>query len=146
MIYFEFYLPGGVMGGTGALLILGALFLFIVESDSLLFTAIFFATAVVLVALTIKLALYRISRSDPKDGLYSFQDQEGFIASNWDRDAVGKRGVVSSDLKPGGHILLEGKRVQALSKSGYLQKGTTVEVIGGEGESLIVKLVKEEKE
>ncbi len=39
----------------------------------------------------------------------------------------------------GGHISIEGKQYSALSQSGYIVKGEKVTVIGGEGDTLIVR-------
>ena len=61
-----------------------------------------------------------------------------------DKDLVGKEGVVSSDLKPSGHILVEDNYYQAVSKTGYIEKGRNIKVIGGQGARLICKEVKGE--
>lgn len=66
-------------------------------------------------------------------------EQEGFQASEYDKTAIGKTGVVLADLKPGGYILVDDKKHQAISLSGYIAKGEEVSVIGGQEESLIVK-------
>ena len=55
------------------------------------------------------MALRRLERSDPNSGIYSTADQEGFKSQDFDSDAIGKVGVVHSDLKPSGHITVEGK-------------------------------------
>ncbi|QLH37527.1 MAG: hypothetical protein HWD61_05345 [Parachlamydiaceae bacterium] len=44
-----------------------------------------------------------------------------------------------TDLKPGGFIIVDGKQQPAISKEGYLSKGTKVKVIGGEESNLIVR-------
>lgn len=74
-------------------------------------------------------------------GFFLDSAQEGYVASSFEKELVGKQGEALSDLKPAGHILIEGKRHQALSKMGYLVKGTKIEIIGGQGAHLIVKKV-----
>ena len=148
LIYAEFYLPGGVVGGIGAVMIIAAIVLFSLSS-TLIPSLLFIGLSIVLLAGTIRLALWTIPRSDPeRGGVYSSGDQEGYSASHYEKEAIGKQGTVYSDLKPGGHILVDGKRHLAISKSGYIPKGESVVVIGGEGESLIVKYLNhvEEKE
>lgn len=142
LVFLEFFLPGGVMGIAGAIVVIGAMVLFAMQSESIVATIVFIGASVVAVGLLIRYALWRIKNSNPDYSVYSNGDQAGYYASEHDTDAVGKKAVVLTDLRPGGYILLEGKRVQAISKSGYIAKGAEVEVINGEEESLIVKEVK----
>ena len=139
LIFLEFYLPGGVMGTLGALTILASVILFVMQTDSPLLIFLYIAATVVLLALVIRLALWRIRAASPESSIYSPYDQEGYYASSYDKEAVGKEGVVDTDLRPGGHVVVEGKRQLAISRSGYLSKGEKIVVIGGEGESLAVK-------
>ena len=62
--------------------------------------------------------------------------------SKFEKHAIGKIGIVLTDLKPGGFILIEGKQHQAISQSGYITKGEEVIVVSGQEESLLVKKVK----
>ncbi|MEM1283100.1 MAG: NfeD family protein [Chlamydiota bacterium] len=135
----EFFLPGGIMGTVGALFILGSIVIFASNSDSLILTFGYIVITLVAFGLLVKFALWRIKHGKPGKTIYSDDDQEGFVASKWDRSLVGKDGFVSTDLKPGGHITIEGKQYSAISQSGYIPYGEGVTVIGGEGETLIVK-------
>ena len=58
---------------------------------------------------------------------------------------MGKEGTVAANLKPAGHVSIEGKRYQAVSRMGYLDLGTKITVIGGEGGHLIVKKTDSQK-
>lgn len=136
-ILVEFFLPGAIFGAIGALLIITAIVVFFQSSDSLLASILFLTLTVAGLIITIKFALWRIRKSP--GSLYLKGDQKGFVASEWDRALIGKQGVVLSDLKPGGHILIEGVKRSALSKSGYITKGEAIVVIDGEGDSLIVQ-------
>ena len=89
--------------------------------------------------LTIKLALYRIKKNRHKNTIYANQDQEGFIASSYNKTLIGKIGTAESDLKPSGHVLIQGKREQAVSQGTYIKKGEKVIVVTGEGARLIVR-------
>lgn len=70
-------------------------------------------------------------------------EQTGYQASEYDTSAIGKKGVVLADLKPGGYILVEGKQHPAISISGYIPKGEEVEIVGGQEQSLMVKKLQE---
>lgn len=144
MIFLEFYLPGGVMGTIGGVIVIASLVLFVSQTDSLLAVIAYVVGVTVVLMVLFRFALWRIQNAPPDKSIYSSGDQEGYVASNYDRSAIGKTGVVTTDLKPGGHVSVDGKKYLALSQSGYVTKGEAIEVIGGEGESLIVKRVKKD--
>lgn len=67
-------------------------------------------------------------------------EQEGFRAVEFNAELIGKTGICLTDLKPSGHVLVEGEDRQALSESGYLTKDTEIIVTGGRGAYLTVVL------
>lgn len=142
LIFMEFYLPGGIMGTVGAMMVLMSIILFTVEANSLTFVLLFTLAAIAGVVLVIQLALKNIRKTGKDKSIYLDSDQEGYRASEYDTHLIGKSGKALVDMRPGGRILIEGKKYQALSISGYIPKDSEVEVISGEGESLIVKLIK----
>ncbi|MCB1111906.1 MAG: serine protease [Chlamydiales bacterium] len=139
-IFFEFHLPGGILGTIGAILLVASVVVFAVETDSLIATLVYIIVAGILLVLLVKFALWRIKNSSEEYGIYSGKDQQGYLASEWDRSLVDKEGIVSTDLRPAGHIKIAGRLYSAISQSGYVSKGETVVVIGGEGETLFVRL------
>lgn len=138
-ILLEFFLPGGVLGGIGALFLLASIFFFITASESLILSLFYVIGVFALLGLLIKFALWKLQRSTSSGSFYSKVDEEGYTASTWEQSLVGKNALVITDLRPGGHIVIDNKRYSAISQSGYLVKGTPVTVIGGEGDTLIVK-------
>jgi membrane-bound serine protease (ClpP class) len=138
LILFEFYLPGAVMGILGGLAILFSIISF-AQTHTLLAVFLFILLAVVSVGLLIRFALWRIVHAKPENSIYLSSDQEGYQASSFDSTAIGKTGIVLSDLKPGGYILIDGKQHQAISITGYIPKDASVIVVSGQEESLIVK-------
>ncbi len=66
-------------------------------------------------------------------------EQEGYLASSFDRALIGKAAIALSELKPSGHITVEGKPMQAMSETGFVDKDAAVEVVGGRGGYLLVK-------
>jgi membrane-bound serine protease (ClpP class) len=127
LIFIEFFVPGGMMGILGSLFILLSFFLYGSESDSFLKTLFFVIFGLSLLVLVIKGTLNYLKNSRSDGGVTLYADQEGFVASSYDKNQIGKQATVLTDLKPGGRIVIEGKSYQALS------------MIRGEGESLIVK-------
>lgn len=138
-IFLEFYLPGAILGVIGGILVFASLLTFASESSSVGGTLAFFLAVITSIILLIRFALWRIRTAKPEYSIYSNAHQEGHVASHFDKHAIGKTGVVLSDLKPGGFILIEGKQHQAISQSGYITKGEEVIVIGGQEESLLVQ-------
>ena len=135
MIFAEFFLPGGIMGVAGALFCVVGLILFAVASPSIPLTIGVFVVMIVLLIFLGRFALKRVQKS----GVYLSSDQEGYRASRFASELVGMEGQVVANLKPAGHVEIGGKRYQAVSRMGYLDKGTKIIVIGGEGAHLIVK-------
>ena len=144
LILVEFYLPGAVMGVTGGILVLTSIVLFAMQTDSLILIALYIIAVCASIWFLVKFALWRIRTAKPNRSIYLNSDQKGYYASSFDSSMIGKKGVVATDLKPGGHILIEGKRLQAISQNGYLVKGTEVIVLSGQEESLIVKPIKKD--
>jgi membrane-bound serine protease (ClpP class) len=139
LIYLEFFLPGSILAILGGLSLVASIAIFAHDTGSFLYTMIYIFILSSMVGSTIKVALWRIRTAKPGRSINLISDQEGYQAASYDASAIGKTGLVVTDLKPGGHILINGKRHQAISVSGYLPKGTAVIVLRGQEESLIVK-------
>lgn len=143
LILFEFYLPGAVIGIIGGAIILISIILF-AQTHSWIALLFFILAAIICVGLLIRFALWRIVQAKPEHSIYLHGDQEGYQASSFDATAIGKIGIVLSDLKPGGYITIDGKQHQAISITGYIPKDEQVIVLSGQEESLIVKSLKKE--
>ncbi|MBB64880.1 MAG: serine protease [Waddliaceae bacterium] len=139
LIFLEFYLPGGFMGAAGAVLLVASIVFAGMSDASIVTIFIFILVAVIGLIAVIKFAMYRIQNAPPNTSVYSEGDQKGYVASEFDQELLGKEGVADSDLRPSGFILVNGQRKQAVSKVGYIPKGTPIKVLGGSGAHLIVK-------
>ncbi|MCH9626621.1 MAG: hypothetical protein S4CHLAM2_02470 [Chlamydiales bacterium] len=144
MIFLEFFLPGGIMGAIGALLVLISIVLFALKAQSALAIVLYVTGSLVGMGVLIWFAIWRI-KTGRATGIFLNTAQEGYVASSFDKGLIGAEGEALSDLKPAGHILAKEKRYQAVSKTGYVVKGSKIVVVGGEGAHLIVKLKGEAK-
>ncbi|MGZ3633863.1 MAG: NfeD family protein [Parachlamydiaceae bacterium] len=144
LIFIEFFIPGAVIGTIGVILVLSSIVSFASTTDSSLALTGYVVSVVIALVYLIKLAIWRMQKTSSKQTICADAAQTGYVASSFDASAIGHRGVVLSDLKPGGYILVEGKKLQAISVSGYISQNATVEVIGGQEESLIVKFIEKE--
>lgn len=144
LIFLEFFLPGAILGTIGGLMVIASIAFFAAESGSSIGVALYILAIFVGLGLLIKFSLWRIKSSKSRFTFYSDAAQSGYQASHFDKKAIGREGIVLTDLKPGGYILIDGKQHQALSKTGYIVKGSTVLVIGGQEETLIVQAKQKE--
>lgn len=138
LVFIEFFAPGGILAIVGGLLLISGITASSFAPVNFWLKGGFFIGAITLTALACQIALW-IIKKQKKGALFLDQDQEGFQASGFDQELIGKLGSVFTDLKPSGHIEIEGKRYQALSDGLYLKKGTPILVEGGRGAYLIVK-------
>lgn len=151
-----FVIPGfGVVGILGILMTLGGLFALMLPSlegvdfsfthwslglDIVLSRLAWFIGALLLSLIVIAWLM----RSLPKrpfimKRFIHGEDQEGFVPFELDRSFIGKQAIAATDLKPSGHITVEGTTFQAVSQSGYLAKGSTVIITAAEGAHYVVK-------
>lgn len=139
LIYLEFFLPGILLGIIGGLLLTGGVVFFHLQKLGWPWDLAYFLLTAIGTALTCRFAIWHLKRSGRKDTFFLSNTQEGYTASSFDASLIGKAGEAATDLKPSGHVLIEGQRFQALSELGYLPKGTKVEVVNGKGAHLIVR-------
>ncbi len=138
LIFLEFFLPGAVMAIGGGILLLASLFFFHMENKSYFDFSVFLLSLTFLVFVVVRFALSRI-KATAKNGTICLEgDQEGFQASSYPQELVGKIGIADTDLKPSGHILVDGQRFHAVSKISYIDKATPIKILGGTGSHLIV--------
>ena len=138
LIFSEFFFPGMVCAIGGVVFLVTSLLLFFMR-HSLLWSTLYFFSLGFLVLVVCKTALWWIKSKTANGEFYLNTSQEGFVASEYDRSTLGKQGVAFTDLKPSGHVLIDGKQQQALCESGYAAKGAAVQVVGGRGAYLIVR-------
>ncbi len=140
--YFEFFLPGGILALLGTVVLIGGAVLFFFETNSPLFAFIYVLSFLILGGFICYLALKSIRKSGKKDSFFLQSDQEGYSSSKMEEDLTGKEGVVSTELKPAGHVRIEEKVYQAVSQGAFLIKGSVVEVVEMRGSHVVVKLKK----
>jgi membrane-bound ClpP family serine protease len=138
LIYLEFFMPGGIIALLGGLSVVGGATYFASLSVPLGWKVAYFLLTFALTALVCKMAIYFI-QSRKNNKILLEESQEGYVASVFDERLINKIAEVITDLKPSGHILVDGVRHQAMSDGNYLPKGTKIEITGGQGAYLIVK-------
>ncbi|HMP73347.1 MAG TPA: NfeD family protein [Kiritimatiellia bacterium] len=139
LIGFEFFLPGGILGliGVVALLIAMAVGFGVFGAAGGMLSALgIIVGTLILVALWIKYC------PKTKLGRMFTLQEDGVSFKSMDESSqalMGVEGSAHTDLRPAGMAMLEGKRVDVVSESGYVEKGTVVKVIRVDGNRIVVR-------
>ncbi|MGM0440714.1 MAG: NfeD family protein [Chlamydiota bacterium] len=144
MIYLEFYLPGGIMGAIGTIVLIANIVYAAGKDPSLVEIGALILMTLLGVIVVIKTALWRIKQAGPESSVYHTQDQEGYLASQYDKQLIGEAGESLTNLSPSGYILVKNQKIQAVSQVGFIPKGTKIIVVSGQGAHYIVKRQKKE--
>jgi membrane-bound serine protease (ClpP class) len=146
-----FVIPGfGVAGIGGILLILISLFLsltpsgpfFNFESISLAFVQLAGALAAAFILILVLAKFLPKSRSFSKLILdESEKSEKGFVSYPSEKNLIGAEGVALTTLRPAGTAEINGKRVDVMTDSEYVQQGSRIIVERVEGIKVVVKKI-----
>ena len=138
LLFFEVFVPGGVLGVLGALLMLvGCGFAF--ADYGLNGGAAATGLALALIGLTLYFELFVLPRTKLGRKLFleraiAAQSQPPPAADS----IVGATGETLTTLAPSGFVLIAGKKYEAASQSGLLPQGAAIKVTGLDNFRLIV--------
>jgi len=146
-IFAEVFLPGGVLGLLGWLLI-GASLVFAYREWGLrwfffLLLGGFIGGGVVLYVVAFKLM--------PKTAVGKFiflrSSQKGYdVSVPEDREIVGKEGVALSFLRPAGIAQIDGKRVNVMTEGDFIEKNARIKVCELRDNNLVVRRIESESQ
>jgi membrane-bound serine protease (ClpP class) len=144
-----FVIPGfGIAGVSGIILIIASLFLSLIGSDPVLdFEGVSVAIIQLSVALLGAIVLvFVMAKYLPKTNIFKkfvLSDAEktnkGFSSHATSKDLVGAEGIALTDLRPSGTAEINGKKVDVVTESEYVEKGKHLKVITVEGIRVVVK-------
>jgi membrane-bound serine protease (ClpP class) len=151
-----FVIPGfGVAGIAGIVCVVGALIFVMLGNDNFNFDyvpteEIRTAALVVVVAMFSSIVLlfvvgYRITESKMFERVALVTEQkksDGYIATFYNEDLIGKEGIAVTILRPSGRIEIEDEIYDAYTRGEYIEQGEKVRVVSQEGTSLKVRSVK----
>ena len=133
----EVFIPGGILGVLAVLAMVGGTVLSFVDyglTGGLLAMGI--AIAMVGAVLFFEFAI--LPKTQLGQRLFLKASIDGTSAPKREREYVGSTGVAVTALGPTGTIEIDGKRHEAFSRSGFLEAGVDVEVVGEDNFRLIV--------
>lgn len=139
LLTLEVFLPGMVLGVVGGLCLLGAVGVaFSAFGSAGGFLAIL--VLLVLMAVYVPLVIKYAPRSPFGKLLTLSASGEGQQSAPAEfKNLVGQSGVTSSALRLSGIALINGHRVDVVSESGHVAKGTPVRVVRVEGMRIVVE-------
>ena len=70
------------------------------------------------------------------------KSEDGYIATSYSEDLIGKEGEAITILRPSGRVEIEDEVYDAYTRGEYVEKGEKVKVVSQEGTSLKVKAIK----
>ena len=133
-------LPGHTLpGAIGALVLLGAL-LFSFGTPYLVAGVEALATAIVLATVGFSMAIraYPENAWSSQLALAAVQGPEFVTAPNR-FDLMGKSGMAVTYLRPAGHALIDGERIDVLTEGEFIAAGTPIRVVRVEGSRIFVE-------
>ena len=144
LVVAEFFVPGGIVGIIGGVLIVGSL-LFAGESFVHMAYSILIAMIIAVIGMVILMKLFgkklhMFNRLVLKDATTT---EEGYVSNANRVELIGKHGMSITPLRPAGTVVIEQERIDVVTEGSYVDTGKTVEVIKVEGSRIVVREIRE---
>jgi membrane-bound serine protease (ClpP class) len=140
LILAEFLLPGGILGVAGALCLLGSagMVIYLYPGEA------FWVVIVQLLGLfmSVPLGFYMLPRIGLGRRLILADEQlieEGYVSNESDASLLNQIGEAYTYLRPSGTIVVDGKRMGAVTTGGFIQKGDSVRIVEVHGNRIVVE-------
>lgn len=148
-----FIVPGfGITGISGIILIFASIFLAMLGSKPFIdMEAVSFAIIQLSGAMLFALiGMFFLVKYLPKSTAFnklvlseSEYAEKGFVSYPSDKDLVNKEGIAFTTLRPGGTAEIDGRRIDVVADSEFIQQGTKIKVLRVEGIKVVVTSLKE---
>lgn len=148
-----FIVPGfGITGISGIILIFASIFLAMLGSKPFIdMEAVSFAIIQLSGAMLFALiGMFFLVKYLPKSTAFnklvlseSEHAEKGFVSYPSDKDLVNKEGIAFTTLRPGGTAEIDGRRIDVVADSEFIQQGTKIKVLRVEGIKVVVTTLKE---
>jgi membrane-bound serine protease (ClpP class) len=146
-----FVIPGfGIAGISGIILIFASLFFSLVGSDPFLDFELV-SRAIIQLSISLVLALvliFVLAKYLPKTSIFnkfvlsvSEKSVDGFSSHSFAEDLIGAEGIALTTLRPAGTAKINGRRVDVMTESEYVEKGKKIKVLAVDGIRVLVKEV-----
>lgn len=140
LLFLEIFIPGGVLGITGIVLLSTGIFM---TADSVIQGVGYISLMLLILGLLIALSFRfpQTRRFWSRLSLSTRQsNSEGYVAPTQKLEMyIGRQGTAISTLRPAGTANFDGERLDVVTEGGFIAQGTTVKVIAVEGTRIIVR-------
>ncbi|MDD1503418.1 nodulation protein NfeD [Lysinibacillus sp. CNPSo 3705] len=147
LVVAEFFVPGGIVGILGGVLILLSLILAGANMMQML-VAIFIALVVAIIGMVILMKFFgkKLHVLNKLVLMDATTTEEGYVSNVNRTELLGKVGTTVTPLRPAGTMLFGSERIDVVSEGGYVDAGKHVEVIKVEGSRIVVRQTEKEME
>ncbi len=137
-ILLELFLPGGIVGFIGALCLIAACIITFADYG---FNAGLLVTLAILVTTCVAF-YYWMKYFDHLPGMKRLiltQTSEKSQTADEKKSLLNQDGETLTDLGPSGKALIEGRKLDVIAESGFIDQGTPVVVIEANGSKIVVR-------
>lgn len=143
----EFFVPGGIVGIIGGVLIMGSLLFagasFVHMAYSILIAMFIAVIGMVIIMKFFGKKLHMFNKLVLRDATTT---EEGYVSNTNRVELIGKKGETVTPLRPAGTVLIDSERLDVVSEGSFIEVGRTVEVLKVEGSRIVVREIKEKVE
>lgn len=136
----EFFVPGGIVGIIGGILIIGSLLFagasFVHMAYSILIAMIIAVIGMVILMKFFGKKMHVFNKLVLRDATTT---EDGYVSNTNRIELIGKIGKAVTPLRPAGTILQDQERIDVVTEGSYIDAGKTVEIIKVEGSRIVVR-------
>ncbi|MBK1877897.1 NfeD family protein [Pelagicoccus mobilis] len=128
LVMLEIFIPGGIVGVFGGISMIAAV---VIAYQDLGTEGALITFGIGLVGLVACLWFeFKVLPKTPAGKRLFLQDQVAGKSQHdvADQSMIGKEATTATALAPSGYVILDGKKLEAFSKSGFLEKGESVTI------------------
>ncbi|CAM5205853.1 NfeD family protein [Lysinibacillus sphaericus] len=147
LVIAEFFVPGGIVGILGGVLIILSLLLAGANITQMII-AIVIALVVAIIGMVVLMKFFgkKMHVLNKLVLMDATTTEEGYVSNVNRTELLGKVGVTITPLRPAGTIRFVNERIDVVSEGGYVDVGKNVEVIKVEGSRIVVRQTEKEME
>lgn len=142
LVIAEFFVPGGIVGIIGGVLIIGSL-LFAGASVVHMAYSILIAMFIAVIGMVILMKFFgkKLHMFNKLVLTDATTTEEGYVSNTNRVELIGKKGQTVTPLRPAGTVLIEAERLDVVSEGSFIEVGKLVEVIKVEGSRIVVRQI-----
>jgi membrane-bound serine protease (ClpP class) len=147
LVIAEFFVPGGIVGILGGVLILLSLILAGANMMQMII-AIFIALVVAIIGMVILMKFFgkKLHVLNKLVLMDATTTEEGYVSNVNRTELLGKVGTTITPLRPAGTMLFGNERIDVVSEGGYVDAEKHVEIVKVEGSRIVVRQTEKEME